>query len=157
MDLNPLFSPQWKSRWNWTWAKGLRTKGCRSLPAWDAVGWRREKSLKEESMGNLWGVRVKTGREGEISWWKLPDRPVGRAPRHQLRSPTYSGVSWVPWVTVENALRYPPKVGQWSKGQPWQSRGNKAFSKTGARTGQLVSSAEVSFIQGPSYLKLFVF
>lgn len=25
---------------------------------------------------------MKTGREGEISWWKLPDRPVGRAPRH---------------------------------------------------------------------------
>ena len=97
---------------------GLCLHGMR----WEEGG--REKSLKEESMGKLWGVRVKTGREGEIRWWKLPDRPEGRAPRHQFRSPTYSGVSWVPWVMVDNALRCPPKVGQWSKRQPWQRRGN---------------------------------
>lgn len=88
---------------------------------------KRKKSLKEESKGNLWGVRGEDGQR-EIGWWKLPDRPVGRAPRHRVK-PRLLRVSWMPWVMVENALRCHPRWGNDQRGSPGKSPENRHFQR----------------------------
>lgn len=68
MDLNSLLSSQRKTRWNWTWTKGWRTKGSRSLSgAW----WEEEERVKRfKSQRSLWETMRGGKKEKRNHLWE---------------------------------------------------------------------------------------